>query len=221
MRPRALLLALLTLAAAACGATGGGPHAPPPPAVVVQAGSQVQSDRMLVRRASVRIAADRPDTLAGRVEASVRAAGGYVQRSAVRERERLTMTVHVPAAGLDAFLAGLDALGEVEDRTVLAEDVTMAAVDLEARVRNLTTVRDRLRGLLQRAEKVGDVVEVERELGRVQGELDSLEARLTRMRSQVAMAEVGLTIEQKQVLGPLGLLLNGIFWLIGKLFVIR
>jgi hypothetical protein len=68
--------------------------------------------------------------------------------------------------GLDPFLAALRRLGDVAQEGVSSADVTDEVVDLEARLTNMLAVRDRLRGYLDRAESLQDVVAVERELTR-------------------------------------------------------
>lgn len=70
---------------------------------------------------------------------------------------------------------------EVTERRVEREDKTLQVVDTEARLKNLAELRDRLRVLLaSRSGALKDVLETERELARVQGDLDSMTAqRLT------------------------------------------
>jgi hypothetical protein len=67
---------------------------------------------------------------------------------------------------------------EVKERRVEKEDKTLQVVDVEARQKNLGELRDRLRGMLgNRSGALKDVLETERELARVQGELDSMAAQ--------------------------------------------
>ena len=113
------------------------------------------------------------------------------------------------------------ALGTPRERTVSAEDVTEQVVDTEERLVALRASRDRLRLLMERATSVADVVTVERELARVQAELESMERRLNALRGAVTLSELSVRIERGQVLGPLGLLAVGIGQVIGKLFVWR
>jgi hypothetical protein len=176
---------------------------------------------MLVRRAELELTARQPDSIAPRATEITRAAGGYVASSVLAEGRRLRMSLRVPATALEPTLAALSALGEVERRELSALDVTEQVFDLEARLQNLRAVRDRLRQYLQRATAVGDVIEVERELTRVQGDIEVLEGRLKRLRDEAALSQITLDVHQKRVLGPLGQLLAGIAWFISKLFVIR
>lgn len=67
---------------------------------------------------------------------------------------------------------------DVTERRVEREDKTLQVVDVEARLKNLGDLRDRLRNLLaNRSGALKDVLETERELARVQGELDSMSAQ--------------------------------------------
>ena len=68
--------------------------------------------------------------------------------------------------------------GRVLEHVTESEDKTGAVIDVEAKLKNTTEFRDRLRAMLRaRPAALKDVIEVERELSRVQGELDSLTGR--------------------------------------------
>ena len=67
---------------------------------------------------------------------------------------------------------------EVTEQRVEREDKTLQVVDVEARLNNLGELRDRLRALLaNRSGALKDILETERELARVQSELDSMLAQ--------------------------------------------
>ena len=85
----------------------------------------------------------------------------------------------------------------------------------------MRATRDRLRQLLERAASVGDIAAVETQLSRVQQDLESLEGRLKSLRTDVALSELSLNIEQRHVLGPLGLVAAGLAWVVEKLFILR
>jgi hypothetical protein len=79
---------------------------------------------------------------------------------------------------------------------VTSEDLTRSIVDGEARLRAQVTLRDRLQTLLaQRPGKLGDLLDVERELARVQGEIDSAQSTLAVMRTRVATSTLTLTYQ--------------------------
>jgi hypothetical protein len=183
--------------------------------------SSVSADRLLIRYVSLRLDADNPQTLAEPINQIAVGAGGFVQRVTTERNERLEVMLRVPATRLDTVLAQLERLGDVKERTESARDVTEESVDVEARLTSLVAVRDRLRTLLRSSNSVQDIVAVERELARIQSEVDALEARLKYLRSNVALAQIAVRIDQRHILGPLGWVVAGAAWVVSKLFVIK
>ncbi len=179
-----------------------------------------QATRLLVRRAAMDVIVDDVARATARAHAILVNSSGYVEREQRAERSA-ALTLRVPEGSLDAVLDSLGALGRVASRTVSAEDVTEQAIDLDARLKALLVTRERLRQLHEKASSVADVIAVERELARVQGEIDSLEGRLKHLRTSAALAEVQVSIRQKVVLGPLGVVAQALGTVITKLFVIR
>lgn len=101
-------------------------------------------------------------------------------------------------AWLRTFMSGMNAQvdeagGRITSQTTNAEDLTRQMVDTEARLRAQTALRDRLQDLLRsRPGRLADLLEVERELARVQGEIDAVQSTLAVMRTRVAMSELSL-----------------------------
>ncbi len=104
-------------------------------------------------------------------------------------------------AWLQTFMGGINAEaeqagGRLVSRSVNSEDLTRQIVDTEARQRALTSLRDRLQALLRsRPGRLSDLLEVERELARVQGELDAIASSLAVMRTRVSMSQLDLTYQ--------------------------
>jgi hypothetical protein len=184
-----------------------------------QAGQSIE--RQIVRRGNMRVTT--PDVAAAQARAQRVAATleAEIARAEVRQADEATFVFRVPSKSLEPMMDSLALVGEVKDRTISAQDVTEAVVDAEARLVSLKASRDRLRQLLERATTVQDVMAVERELARVQGDIESLEARIAALRSQVTFAELSLQIKRKVVLGPLGVVATGLGAGVGKLFVWR
>jgi len=221
---------MATRAAVYCIALGALVACPTPPASAPLAPSPVaapasvesaQPSRQLVRRGRIGVQVTSLGTASDRLERSANGFGAQVTRATVEERERAEYFIRVPPDRLDALMDSVAALGDVESRSVGVEDVTERVIDAEARLNSLRASRDRLRQLLDRAATVQDVIAVERELARMQGEIESLEARLTALRGQVALSELSVTLRQRPVLGPLGLLAAGLGTGVRKLFLWR
>ncbi|MBS0384569.1 MAG: DUF4349 domain-containing protein [Proteobacteria bacterium] len=102
---------------------------------------------------------------------------------------------------LRAFMGGVAAQvnaagGRLLSQATTTEDLTRSIVDTEAHLRAQTALRDRLQQLLQsRPGRLSDLLDVERELARVQGEIDSTQSNLAVMRARVDMSELTITYQ--------------------------
>ena len=84
------------------------------------------------------------------------------------------LSFRVPPRNIAIFLSGLAKNNEVMQHGQTSEDKTSQVVDVDARITNLTNLRDRLRLMLSdKTAKFKDIIEVERELANTQSELDS------------------------------------------------
>ncbi len=134
------------------------------------------ADRLLRKSASlgIEVPEEEVESTAARAEQIVAGAGGTTERSSRNADDSAMLDFRVPADRLDATIEALAALGETTHRSSQAVDVTDQAIDLEAKIGNLRGLRDRLRALLDRATKVEEILQIERELHRVLTQLDML-----------------------------------------------
>ncbi len=140
---------------------------------------------------------------------AVEKSGGYVGEASTAETpgqpQRADYTLRVPAEKLPALLAELRALGRVQNEQLSTDEVTEQVVDLEARLRNARSTEQRLIAVLnERAGKVKDILEVEREIARTREEIERMDAQRVNLmnRVQLATVQVALLEEFKAQLQP-------------------
>ena len=187
-------------------------------------GGDAVRERMLAWKASLSIEVADVTNAALRAVALAEENGGYLESRSDSSYGGTSLKLRLPANTFTNAMGALETLGEVESRRVESEDVTEQYVDVEARLKNRIVLRDRLRKLLDQATEVKDILAIETELNRVQGDVDSMEARIKALRGRVDFAVLDLYLSQKsptKILGPLGYLFKGLFWTVEKLFVIR
>ncbi len=129
-----------------------------------------------------------------------------------KDRVHGEVSLKATPAWLKSFRAGLDgdakaAGGRVISNNVSTEDLSRQIVDTEAAVRAKATLRDRLQALLAtHPGKLSELLEVEQELARVQGELDATQSELAEMRGRVETSELRITYDAAGVLAPQGVM---------------
>jgi uncharacterized protein DUF4349/putative zinc finger protein len=167
---------------------------------------------MIAETASLTIVAANYDEGSAAIERLAAAHGGYVEKLDAKAQtgsaRELSATLRIPAKQLDGFLADLRKLGHVEEESRGNEEVSAQYVDLQARLRAARATEQRLIELLgSRSGKLSDVLEAERELARVRGEIESMQGvnavvvhRVSYATVQVELSEVyreQLTVDSK------------------------
>jgi hypothetical protein len=161
---------------------------------------------LIARTATVHLLVADVDQARAAVERQVASHQGYVSRMEVTgERpaaRTLVTTVKVPTDQIDATLAVVRSLGRVQDESRGSEDVTAQSVDLDARLANARRTEQRLVAVLQqRTGKVSDVLEVEREIARVRGEIEQMEGARKRLTTRIDFATIDLRFEEERHAG--------------------
>lgn len=110
-----------------------------------------------------------------------------------------SLSVRVPPRSVEIFLTGLSKNGEVLQHGRDSEDKTNQVVDTDARIKNLTSLRDRLRSMLDdKTAKFKDLIEVERELANTQIELDSALSMRKILSLETDLVAVNINFTAKQ-----------------------
>lgn len=176
----------------------------------------IKNKTMRIEVKTVKTAVDEIRSLASRYGGSVTALSVVTDEEPVYRPEaagyeagsramRGWVTVRVPAEKLEAFVADVSEIGTVKSQSETADDVTQQHVDLKARLENLRAEERRLREFFEAAKDVEDMLAVERELLRVRGEIEGLDAQVQYLERQAAMATVTIEIEEpKPVIRPQG-----------------
>ena len=115
-----------------------------------------------------------------RAAALARESGGYAASLGTR-----ACILKIPVAKAESALAELEKLGSVLSREINAQDVTDTVFDLEMRIANLEKLHAKLTALVEKAKDVKDILQVEKELSRVTGELEKLKATRLNLQRRV------------------------------------
>lgn len=124
--------------------------------------------------------------------------GGYLSGSSRYGQDNqlnVSATFRVPADNFDSVMASLRKQGDVLSEDVSSYEVTMQLVDLEARLKNLRASESAFLALLDRASSVSDIVTVQAELSRVQGDIEAFEAQRAALADQVEMSSVTVSLQ--------------------------
>jgi hypothetical protein len=172
-----------------------------------QAADQAQQnlpslDRMIIRTVTMNLEVGNVQETFQKVEQLVAEQSGYLAGSQIRQdgdRMMATMTLRVPADPA-TYQATLDRLRGLADRVVdeqaQAQDVTEEYVDIESRLRNLRATEESLLALLSKAQRIEDIINIQRELTNVRGQIEQIQGRKQALERRADMATINLTLRE-------------------------
>ncbi len=161
---------------------------------------KVALTRKLIREAWLTLLVQDVPKVAQQVRQVAEEFNGYVAESSQTRKPdgswSAILTLRIPAENYHKALSRLQQLGQVDDLREQVQDVTEEFVDLEARLRNLKRSEQHLLELLKRTGKVGELLQVERELSLRRQEIERLEGRLRYLSHQVGFSTIHVTLNE-------------------------
>jgi hypothetical protein len=159
-------------------------------------------DRMIIRTVAMTIAVSDVQDIFHKVEQLASEQRGYLSGSQIRQdgdRMTATVTLRVPAdpATYEATLQKLRGLADrVVDEQSQAQDVTEEYVDLDARLRTLKASEETMLGLMSKATKMDDILQIQRELTNVRTQIEQIQGRKQALERRADLATINLTIRE-------------------------
>lgn len=137
-----------------------------------------------------------PDTRQ-RIDSILQRMGGHVDS----EREYSTsgrvsqaLTVRVPVGRFDEFV---DELGKgvksFDDKSINSRDVTAEYIDVVARAKTKKELEQRYLALLRQANSVEEILSIEKELGNIRADIESMEGRIRYLADQTDYSTLHIT----------------------------
>jgi hypothetical protein len=178
--------------------------APAPTPSPTNGGDQtIDTDRMIIRTANMQLVVDDVrNTIDEVTDLSENLGGFVVNSSSWKEGERVVgqITIRVPSSDFNYAMGILRGMAvEVTSETTSAQDVTEEYVDLEAQLRNLEATEAQLLQLMEKAVKVEDILNVQRELSRVQQDIERVKGRMQYLERTSAMSLIQVSLEQSKL----------------------
>lgn len=181
------------------GATFSNAPAPMPTAAPVRFGAFVAGpDRMIVRNGSLALVVESVASAAEEVARIATDVGGFLVSSSVQGEGKATsarLTVRVPVDRFDEAMARLRKLVvRVVGDSTSGQDVTQEYSDLQAQVRNLEAAEAQLQRIMDRADKVDEVLQVYRELINIRGQIETAKGRAQYLERTAAMSAINVDL---------------------------
>ena len=179
-----------------------------------RASENANEERMMTYSVSLELSVKKPDVTRKLLIEQVANNKGFV----VKETENY-LSVRIPSENMDGFINHARTLGKIENETKMGTDITDQYRDNVIRLESLKSVRNRYLALLDKASTVNDILSIERELERVNTEIEILEGRIKHAEQSVEYANITVRFREKAKPGPVGWIFYGLYRGIKWLFV--
>lgn len=160
-----------------------------------------QTDRKIIKEGEISFETANLKETESLITNTVNEMGGYVANDNVYSNEgRIIhrMVLRIPAEKFDQLLTKIsESAKKVDRKTISALDVTEEYIDVEARIKTKKELESRYKELLVKAKTVEDLLSIEKEIGTLRTEIESIEGRLRYLQDRVSLSS--LTIEYYQL----------------------
>lgn len=171
--------------------------------------NEAASKRKVIKTASLSVETLEFDDFVAKLESSIAACGGYIESSYISGNNiykttsrYANYTIRVPEDQISGFINQLGGLGNVTSTQYGEQDITLTYVDVESRIKTLKTEQETLLGLLEKAEYLNDIIELERRLSEVNYDIESYTSRLRSYDSQITYSSVSLSVAEVERITP-------------------
>jgi PKD repeat protein len=161
---------------------------------------EIGEDRMIVRTGDMAMVVDDVESSIDSIKQLAETYEGWVVSSSMwKNGEALagSISIRVLAEHFDSALKALRTMAvEVQYENTSSRDVTEEYVDLSASLENLEATEQQLQVIMDKAETVEDILDVQRELTRVRGEIEQTKARMQYLEQTSSTSIIHIQLEE-------------------------
>ena len=162
------------------------------------------TERKIIKTANLEFESKTYDEFMADLEKTIARSGGYISNQSARgggeyaynPQRYANLTVRIPASSYDHFMEQAAALGSLTYKSESSEDVTMNYVDTESHIRALETEYDALLTILEKAESLDDVIQLQARITEVNYQLDTYKAQLRKYDDLIAYCTVHISVSE-------------------------
>lgn len=97
------------------------------------------------------------------------------------------ITIRVPSENFEKLLAKIsESAKELDSKNISATDVTEEYIDIEARLKTKKELESRYKALLNKAVTVEDILKIEKQIGELRTEIESIEGRFKYLNDRIS-----------------------------------
>lgn len=168
--------------------------------------ASVLQEQKLIKEGSLSFEADSIHRAEQIIRTTIKKYNGYVSdewSESYHYRDEIHLTLRIPAKNFEQVITDLsNGIGPYANKNITAKDVSEEYIDLTARIQTKKDTEQRYRELLQKANSVADILEIEDHITELRSDIESLEGRLRYLSDQVAMSTLSVEVYRTKLYDP-------------------
>lgn len=168
------------------------------------------SERKIIKTAVLRYQTKEYDEFFSGLNSCIQKYGAYIEaeesyggnRYNVYSNRSATLTVRVPLDTYNEFMSDACTIGSVIYKSENSSDVTTAYVDTESRITALETEYSALLSILEKADKLDDVISLQSRISEVTYELENYKSQLRKYDNLISYCTVNIDVDEVERVTP-------------------
>jgi len=181
-------------------------------AVKLSAPSKSESDntinipQKIIKNASLRFETNDLEKTFNQIQTAIKENKGNVQNDYQEKNYHnisRNITVRVPSQNFDSFLEAISkGVSYFDEKSISSENVTEEFIDINSRLNTKRKLEARYLEILQKANKISEILEIEKQISTIREEIEAKEGRLKYLENRVSESTVTInfykTIAEKE-----------------------
>jgi len=158
-------------------------------------------ERKIIKQGEIRFETGNIKETESVILKAVNELSGFVSNDNIyNDNNRIThrMVIRVPADNFDKLIAEIsESVEKLDSKSIDALDVTEEYIDVESRIKTKKELENRYKELLIKARAVEEILSIEKEIGTLRTEIESIEGRLQYLKDRVSLSTLTVEFYQK------------------------
>ena len=141
------------------------------------------------------------------IDEAIKQLEGYISKEdeyTYSDRIVQSLTIRVPAENFDKIVTVISkGVKRFDRKRIQARDVTEEYLDIEIRIKINKETESRYRELLSKAKTVEEILSIEKQIGELRAEIESIEGRLKYLQNRISYSTLTVTFHER-VSTPVG-----------------
>ena len=158
-------------------------------------------ERKIIKEGEIKFKTTDVNKTKSLIEQTVQKLNGYIANDNAydySDRFEHRLTIRVPADKFDLLLTNIsENVEKLDYKNIDVRDVTEEYIDMEARIKTKKELQNRYKEILKQATRVDEMLNIERQIGNLQTEIESVEGRMKYLKDRIAFSTLTVTYYQE------------------------